>query len=55
LIKRINGTMSTSITLDPGQKVRFRYYSEDGAWFNDEAADRYEVGEHGAENCVVEL
>lgn len=55
LIKRTNGTMSTSITLAPGQCIRFRYYSEDGSWFNDEAADRYEVGEHGTENCVVEV
>ena len=23
------------------------------SWFNDEAADAYEVGEHGSENCVV--
>lgn len=55
LIKRTNGTMSTSITLEPGQCVRFRYYTEDGTWFNDEAADRYEPGEHGAENCVIVL
>lgn len=55
LIKRTNGTMSTSITLEPGQCVRFRYYAEDGTWFNDDAADRYEPGEHGAENCVVEV
>ena len=55
LIKRTNGTMSTSITLDPGQRVRFRYYTEDGNWFNDEAADRYEPGEHGSENCVIEV
>ena len=54
-VKRTNGTMSASVTLDPGQCVRFRYFTEDGAWFNDETADRYEVGEHGAENCVVEV
>lgn len=55
LVKRTNGTMSTSIILESGQCVRFRYYTEDGTWFNDEAADRYELGEHGAENCVVEI
>lgn len=55
LVKRTNGTMSASVTLEPGQCVRFRYYTADGAWFNDDAADRYEPGEHGAENCVVEV
>ncbi|MBX3012691.1 MAG: isoamylase early set domain-containing protein [Caldilineaceae bacterium] len=55
LIKRTNGTMSTSVTLEPGQCVRFRYYREDGTWFNDEAADRYEPSEHGVDNCVVEV
>lgn len=55
LVKRANGTMSASVTVDPGQCVRFRYFTEDGMWFNDEAPDRYEVGEHGTENCVVEV
>ena len=53
LIKRTNGTASSSITLDPNQRVRFRYYRGDGVWFNDEAADAYEPGEHGDENSVV--
>lgn len=53
LVKRNNGTRSTSVTLDAGQKVRFRYFSDDGQWFNDDAADAYETGEHGAENCVI--
>jgi len=55
LVKRSNGTMSTSITFDAGQCVRFRYYAEDGTWFNDEAPDRYEPSEYGVENCVVEI
>jgi 1,4-alpha-glucan branching enzyme len=53
LVKRNNGTASVSISLDPGQRYRFRYYSEDGHWFNDEAADAYETNEHGSENCVL--
>jgi 1,4-alpha-glucan branching enzyme len=55
LAKRSNGTASASVTLQAGQKVRFRYYQADGKWFNDEAADAYEVGEHGAEDCIVAL
>jgi 1,4-alpha-glucan branching enzyme len=53
LIKRNNGTMSTSVTLPAGQRVRFRYFSATGEWFNDESADAYEPGEYGAENCIV--
>ncbi len=53
LVKRSNGTASASVTLEPGQSIRFRYVREDGVWFNDEAADAYEKSEHGTENCVV--
>lgn len=53
LVKRSNGTMSASVTVEQGQKVQFRYYAEDGTWFNDEAADTYEPGEFGADNSVV--
>lgn len=53
LIKRANGTVSASVTLDPNQRVRFRYYSADGKWFNDEAADAYEPGAHGEDDSVV--
>ena len=53
LVKRANGTASVSLTVDAGQKRLFRYVREDGTWFNDEAADAYELGEHGTENCVV--
>lgn len=51
--KRNNGTMSTSVRLDAGQKICFRYYTPEGEWFNDEAADAYESGEFGADNSVV--
>jgi 1,4-alpha-glucan branching enzyme len=51
--KRNNGTLSTSVTLTTGQKVCFRYYTPEGEWFNDEAADAYEPGEFGAENSVA--
>jgi 1,4-alpha-glucan branching enzyme len=53
LVKRSNGTCSVSLTLDPDQRYRFRYYSEDGRWFNDEGADAYEVSEHNSENCIL--
>jgi len=53
LAKRNNGTCSVSLLLDPEQRYRFRYYTEDGTWFNDEAADAYEVSEHNSENCIL--
>lgn len=53
LVKRANNTRSASVTLDAGQRYRFRYYSADDQWFNDEAADGYEPSEHGSENCIL--
>lgn len=53
LAKRNNGTCSVSIVLEPERRYRFRYYSEDGGWFNDEAADGYEASEHNSENCIL--
>ncbi len=53
LIKRSNGTVSASVTVVPGQRICFRYCTEDGEWFNDESADEYEPGAFGADNSVV--
>jgi len=55
LVKRSNGTASATVTLPVGQQVRFRYYSENGDWFNDDAADAYEASGHGSENCILML
>lgn len=52
LVKRSNGTLSATVTLDAGQRYRFRYYAA-GEWLNDEAADDYESSEHGSENCIL--
>ena len=53
LQKRSNGTRSASVILEPNQRYAFRYYSQNGEWFNDDAADDYSVNEHGGENCIV--
>ena len=53
LAKRNNGTCSVSLALEPNQRYLFRYYSEDGRWFNDESADGYEASGHASENCVL--
>jgi len=54
LVKRNNGTRSVSVQLDEGKSYRFRYFA-DGDWFNDEAADAYEQGEHGSDDCILNL
>jgi 1,4-alpha-glucan branching enzyme len=53
LVKRANNTRSASIVVDAGQRYAFRYRTEDGEWFNDDAADAYESNEHGTENSIV--
>lgn len=55
LVKRNNGTRSASVQLDKGESYRFRYFTGDGSWFNDEAADAYVQGDHGSDDCVVNL
>ena len=54
MVKRNNGTRSASITLDPGQQYLFRYFSNDGVWFNDDRADDYEPNGIDGFNCVVQ-
>ena len=51
--KRQNNTRSVSATLDAGQRYRFRYYTADGNWFNDDSADAYEPNEHGTHDCLL--
>lgn len=52
-VKRQNNTRSVSTTLDAGQRYRFRYYTADGQWFNDDSADAYEPNEHGTHDCLL--
>ncbi|MFC4555802.1 isoamylase early set domain-containing protein [Georgenia faecalis] len=39
LRRRSNGTVSTSVLVEPGQPVQFRYLATGGVWFDDESAD----------------
>jgi hypothetical protein len=48
LMKRSNGTRSASVTLAPGEKVRFRYLGADGRWFDDDSADG-----HDGQNSII--
>ncbi|MFH5823868.1 isoamylase early set domain-containing protein [Georgenia sp. AZ-5] len=47
LRKRSNGTMSASVTVPAGSRVRFRYLGTDGHWFDD--PDAHLVTAEGSE------
>ena len=55
MIRRSNGTYSAVVSLIADASYLFRYRSEDGTWFNDDAADGYEPNVHGSTDCLVEL
>lgn len=50
-----DGSFSLEIDLPLGEKHSFRYLRSDGVWLNDAAADAYEKGEFGADNCILNL
>jgi 1,4-alpha-glucan branching enzyme len=52
-VRRNNKTYSTAVKLIIGKRYAFRYFSEDGHWVNDEAADAYEPNEFGTDNCIL--
>jgi 1,4-alpha-glucan branching enzyme len=53
LVKRSNGTYSASIKLETGKHYGFRYFTEDGTWKNDDAADELAPNPFGTRNSVV--
>jgi 1,4-alpha-glucan branching enzyme len=55
MVRRSNETFSAVVPLIAGATYLFRYRSEDGSWFNDEAADGYETNVHGSTDCLIEL
>lgn len=46
MIRRPDGTISTTVVSPPGATLHFRYLGNDGTWFDDMDADR--VTEHGS-------
>jgi hypothetical protein len=52
--KQGDGRVAT-VTLQPGRRYAFRYVCDDGAWFNDEAADAYEPNSFGVDNSILDL
>lgn len=50
--RRKDGTWAKTIRMAPGA-YRFRYLANDGAWYNDPAADGYEPSGLGEDNCIL--
>lgn len=48
MIKRPDGTLSTTVLFSTGAVVRFRYLGRDGTWFDDPDADRIDH-----EGCMI--
>ena len=55
MVRRSNGTFSAVVPLIADATYRFRYRSEEGTWFNDDAADGYEPNVHNSTDCLVEI
>jgi 1,4-alpha-glucan branching enzyme len=48
-------TRAVTLTLPAGTCYRFRYVTDDGQWFDDETADRFEPNDFGGKNGVLDL
>ena len=48
-----DGSFSTTVSLEPDQAYRFRYYVDGERWENDQEADGYEPNRFGSEDSVV--
>ncbi len=55
LAKRKDGRFSATVTLPKGKEYRYRYVVDGERWTNDPDADRYELNEHGTEDCIIDL
>jgi 1,4-alpha-glucan branching enzyme len=53
--KKDADTRSISVSLAAGRSYRFRYVTDDGDWFDDEAADRFEPNAYGGKDGVLDL
>lgn len=51
--KAKDGSLRATVTVPSGEKVRFRYVTADGQWFDEPQADDYEPNDQGGRNCIV--
>lgn len=54
-LRKRGANWQTSVDLAAGERHAFRYLDVDGRWHDDPAADDVELGEHGVENCILDL
>lgn len=54
-MRKRRGTYTATANLETGRRYAFLYLDEHGDWFWDEAADGYEPGPYGSDNCVLDL
>ncbi len=53
LKRRKDGALYATVSLATGKSYRFRYHDDEGAWYNDWAADSYAPNEFGTEDSIV--
>lgn len=53
LQRRSNGTYSTTLVLEAGQRYAFRYLCGNGEWFNEGFADAFETNGFGSDNSIL--
>ncbi|MEM9553040.1 MAG: isoamylase early set domain-containing protein [Acidobacteriota bacterium] len=55
LVRRKDGSFSTTISLEAGREYRFRYLVDGDEWRNDDAADALVPNRFGTQDCVLAL
>lgn len=51
-----DGSLKATVSLEPGQTYRYRYYLNDGRWVNDGNADYYAFDPiYQVDNCVITI
>ncbi len=55
LIRRKDGSHSTTISLKAGQDYRFRYLLDQERWINDDQADREVANHFGTQDCLISV
>ncbi|MEM8485828.1 MAG: isoamylase early set domain-containing protein [Bacteroidota bacterium] len=48
-----DNTFAATTTLPAGQQYIFRYLTEHGRWFDEDAADGFQPNDYGSGNCLL--
>ena len=48
-----DNTFSATTSLPVGRQYAFRYLTEHGRWFDEDAADGFQPNEYGSGNCLL--